>query len=48
MFGLEQLERLWTSLLGLGARPLAGLAIVGVTAFAVAGFCSSYLSRPNF
>ena len=48
MFGLEQLERLWTSLLGLGARRLAGLGIVGVTVFAVVGFGSYYLSRPDF
>ncbi len=48
MFGLEQLERLWTSLLGLGARRLAGLGIVGVTVFAAVGFGSYYLSRPDF
>ena len=48
MFGLEQLERLWSSLLGLGARRLAGLGIVGVTVFAAVGFGSYYLSRPDF
>lgn len=48
MFGLEQLERLWTSLLGLGARRLAGLGIVGITVFAAVGFGSYYLSRPDF
>ena len=48
MFGLEQLERLWSSLLGLGARRLAGLGLVGLTVFAAVGFGSYYLSRPDF
>jgi flagellar M-ring protein FliF len=48
MFGLEQLERLWSSLLALGARRLAGLALVGLTVFAAVGFGSYYLSRPDF
>lgn len=47
MFGLEQLERLWSSLLGLGARRLAGLGIIGLTVFAAVGFGSYYLSRPE-
>ncbi len=48
MVGLEQLERLWNSLLGLGARRLAGLGLVGLTVFAAVGFGSFYLSRPDF
>jgi flagellar M-ring protein FliF len=47
MFGLEQLERLWSSLLGLGARRLAGLGLIGLTVFAAVGFGSYYLSRPE-
>ena len=47
MFGLEQLERLWTSLLALGARRLAGLGLIGLTVFAAVGFGSYYLSRPE-
>lgn len=46
--GLEQLERLWKSLLGLGARRLAALGIVGLTVFAAVGLGSYYLSRPEF
>ena len=48
MFGLEQLERLWSSLLGLGARRLAGLGLVGATVFIAVGFGSYYMSRPDF
>jgi flagellar M-ring protein FliF len=48
MMGLEQLERLWKSLLGLGARRLAALGIVGLTVFAAVGLGSYYLSRPEF
>lgn len=47
MIGLEQLERLWNSLLGLGGRRLAALGIVGVTVFAAVGLGSYYLSRPE-
>lgn len=47
MFGLEQLERLWNSLVGLGARRLAGLALIGVTVFTAVGVGSYYLSRPE-
>lgn len=47
MFGLEQLEKLWRSLLGLGARRLAALGVVGVTVFALVGIGSYYLSRPD-
>jgi flagellar M-ring protein FliF len=48
MFGLEQLERLWNSLLGLGARRLASLGLVGLAVFGAVGFGSYYLSRPDF
>lgn len=47
MIGLEQLERLWRSLLGLGARRLAALGIVGVSVFAMVALGSYYLSRPD-
>jgi flagellar M-ring protein FliF len=47
MFGLEQLERLWSSLLGLGGRRLAGLGLIGLTVFAAVAFGSYYLSRPE-
>ncbi len=42
----EQLERLGTSLLNLGARRLLALAFVGITVFAAVAFGSYYLSRP--
>lgn len=48
MNGLEQLERLWRSLMGLGARRLAALGIVGLTVFSAVGLGSYYLSRPEF
>jgi flagellar M-ring protein FliF len=47
MIGLEQLERLWRSLLALGARRLAALAVVGLAVFAAVGLGSYYLSRPQ-
>lgn len=47
MAGGDQLERLWVSLLGLGARRLAALAGVGLAIFALVGFGSYYLSRPD-
>ena len=48
MNGLEQLERLWRSLAGLGARRLVALGIVGMTVFAAVGLGSYYLSRPEY
>lgn len=45
---LEQLERLWRSLMGLGGRRLAALGIVGLTVFSAVGLGSYYLSRPEF
>ena len=47
MIGLEQLERLWRSLLALGGRRLAALAVVGLAVFAAVGLGSYYLSRPQ-
>jgi len=47
MFGLEQLEKLWSGLLALGGRRLAGLALVGMTVFAAVGGGSYYISRPE-
>lgn len=42
----EQAERLWTSVLGLGGRRLAALAIVGLAVLAFVGLGTFYLSRP--
>lgn len=43
----EQAERLWTSVLGLGGRRLAALAIVGLAVLAFVGLGTFYLSRPS-
>jgi flagellar M-ring protein FliF len=48
MFGLEQLDRLWSSLAALGARRLAALAVAGLSVFVAVGFGSYHLSRPDF
>jgi flagellar M-ring protein FliF len=47
MIGREQLERLWRSLLALGARRLAALGLVGLAVFAAVGLGSYTLSRPQ-
>ena len=47
MAGGDQLERLWSSLVGLGPRRLAALGAVGVAIFVFVGFGSYYLSRPD-
>ncbi|MGE0849572.1 MAG: flagellar basal-body MS-ring/collar protein FliF [Hyphomicrobiaceae bacterium] len=47
MIGRAQLERLWSSLLGLGGRKLFALTLMGVTVFATVGLSSYYLSRPD-
>src|ERR1700733_7175017 len=47
MIGLEQLERLWRSLLGLGARRPAAPGVVGLSVFAMVAFGRYYLSRPG-
>jgi flagellar M-ring protein FliF len=47
MFGREQLEKLWRSLLGLGARRLAALGVVGLSIFGSVALGSYYLSRPD-
>jgi flagellar M-ring protein FliF len=44
----DQFERLGNSLLGLGARRLTALAIVGVGVFAAVAVGSIYLSRPQY
>ena len=44
---LRQIERLWANLLGLGARRLAVLALIGVAVFATTGLAGYYLSRPT-
>jgi len=48
MIGREQLARLWSNLLALGARRLAALAVIGIGVFAAVGFGSYYLSRPDY
>jgi flagellar M-ring protein FliF len=48
MLGVEQLEKLWSSLSALGARRLAAMAVVGCAVFAAVGGGSYYLSRPDF
>ena len=47
MIGLEQLERLWTSLTKLGPRRLAALGIIGLAVFAITGLAGYFLSRPT-
>lgn len=47
MFARDQLEKLWSSLLGLGARRLMALTVVGVAVFTVVGLGGYYLSRPS-
>jgi len=46
MPGRQHAERLWTSLMQLGARRLAALAAIGVAVFLTVGFGAYYLSRP--
>jgi flagellar M-ring protein FliF len=43
----DQVEKLRSSLAGLGARKLAALGAVGIAIFAFVGFGSYYLSRPD-
>ena len=47
MIGLEQLERLWTSLKNLGPRRLAALGIIGLSVFALTGLGGYLLSCPT-
>lgn len=47
MIDREQLERLWASILGLGARRLAVLGMVGLMVFAAVGLGSYFLTRPE-
>ena len=47
MNAVEQLQRLVGNLLGLGARKLAALAVIGVAVFAATGVVGYYLSRPS-
>ncbi len=42
----EALERLWTSIVGLGARRLIALAFIGVAIMVVLGVGAYYLGRP--
>ena len=44
---MEQLQRLRTNLLQLGARKLLALAAIGLAVFAVTGIAGYYLSRPS-
>jgi flagellar M-ring protein FliF len=47
MIGREQIEQLRQSLLALGKRRLAALAIIGLTVFGAVGLMSYQLSRPE-
>lgn len=47
MIGREQIVRLRDSLLALGHRRLAALAIIGVTVFGAIGLIGYYMSRPE-
>jgi flagellar M-ring protein FliF len=47
MAAADQLERLWANLISLGPRRLTALAAVGLAIFAIVGFGSYYLSRPD-
>jgi len=47
MFGLEQLEKLWSNLLALGPKRLGALGVVGAAVMAAVGFGSYYLSRSD-
>jgi flagellar M-ring protein FliF len=44
----DQFERLGNNLLGLGARRLTALALIGIVVFGAVAFGSYYLSRPQF
>ncbi|MXQ11660.1 flagellar basal-body MS-ring/collar protein FliF [Microvirga makkahensis] len=46
MPGRQHAERLWTSLMQLGARRLAALAAIGIVVFLTVGVGAYYLSRP--
>ncbi|SCY06191.1 flagellar basal-body MS-ring/collar protein FliF [Microvirga guangxiensis] len=46
MPGRQQAERLWTSLMQLGARRLAALGAIGFVVFLAVGVGAYYLSRP--
>jgi flagellar M-ring protein FliF len=45
--GRDTLERLWTSIIGLGARRLIALALIGISVMAVLGVGTYYLGRPQ-
>ena len=44
--GRDQLEKLWVSIRGLGARRLAALGFVGLAVLLAVGVATAYLSRP--
>ncbi len=48
MNAMDQLARLWASLLSLGPKRLAALGLIGASVFAVTGLGGYYLSRPSF
>lgn len=48
MLSVKDLERLWQSILGLGPRRLALLAIIGLTTFAAVGLGAYYLNRADY
>ncbi|QIG49894.1 flagellar M-ring protein FliF [Nordella sp. HKS 07] len=44
---LEHAERLWGSIVGLGARRIMALAVIGLSVLAVVGLAAYFLSRPS-
>lgn len=44
---MEHAERLWGSVLGLGARRLMALAVIGISVLAFVGLAAYFLSRPS-
>ncbi len=46
MIGQKQIEQIWANLLKLGSRRLIGLAMIGVSVFAMTGLAGYFLSRP--
>jgi flagellar M-ring protein FliF len=48
MNAMDQLARLWTSLLSLGPKRLVALGLIGLSVFVITGLGGYYLSRPSF
>jgi flagellar M-ring protein FliF len=48
MNAMDQLARLWASLLSLGPKRLVALGLIGLSVFAITGLGGYYMSRPSF